>query len=348
MMGRLRAALFVALIGVVPAACGIQVTDLPLPGTRVSGDSYSLKLEFANVLNLPARSKVLLNGTKVGVLREVALGGTAATPAAIATVDLQDDAEIPRGTRAALQQSTLLGDIYISLIPPAQAGGAMMRDGDSIPLAQTTVTPAVEDLLGGIASLANGGTLEKLQKTVNKANEAFPEQIPERDKGIEVTRELVARIAENRGPVTDLLNSLSRIATTVDARGPALSRTLTVGPDRLQGALSAFIGFAQVLTTLGPNVKPIGDLLVLRQEAIFGLVDVVDPLIATAVRLDATAPQDMATLRSIVDDQLVPLLRDPSVNIVDFSSRQGVSLPTTSDGQLTSIAATLRMIGAMR
>lgn len=350
-MRRMWGAVVAVVAVLTTAACGVQVTDLPLPGTRVSGESHSLRIEFANVLNLPARSKVLLDGTKVGVLRGVSLGGTRTAPAAVATVDIEKKAVVPPGTRAALLQSTLLGDIYISLIPPdgdQGRGGSGMADGATIPLSRTTVAPPVEELLGGVASLANGGTLEKLQATVDKANQAFPADIGERDDGIAVTRALVARIAESRGPVVQLLDSLAKIATTLDRRGPALSNSLTVGPDRIQGALSAFIGFANVLTTLGPNVKPIGDLLVPRQQSIFALLDVVDPLIATAVRLDATAPDDMRRLRSIIDDQVIPLLQSPSVNIVDFGVGTPMSLPSAPASQVSAVAATLRMIGAMR
>ncbi|WP_238981357.1 MlaD family protein [Williamsia herbipolensis] len=336
------------LVAWMSAACGIQVTDLPLPGTRVSGESRALKIEFSNVLNLPARSKVLLNGTKVGVLRSVGIGGTATSPVAVATVDIASDVDVPQGTRAALEQSTLLGDIYISLTPPASGGGVRLGNGATIPLSQTTVTPAVEDLLGGIAALANGGTLEKIQRTVDKANTAFPENKGERDKGIETSRELIARIVENSSSVGEILDSLGVLGRSVQAEGPGLGFALDVGPERIGGALVSFVGFAKVLTSLGFQLTSVTKLFGPRYQQLVGLIDTANPLVDLAVSLDASAPSDIARLDALVNDKILPLLASPSVNIVDITSPRGLSTPTASNDQIRTVASTLRMIGAMR
>ncbi|GGF34383.1 MlaD family protein [Williamsia phyllosphaerae] len=336
------------LVAWLSAACGIQVTDLPLPGTRVSGESRSLRIEFSNVLNLPARSKVLLNGTKVGVLRSVGIGGSAASPVAVATVDLESDVVVPQGTRAALEQSTLLGDIYISLTPSGTGGGGRLGDGATIPVAQTTVTPAVEDLLGGIAALANGGTLEKIQRTVDKANTAFPQNRADRDKGIETSRELIARIAENSSSVGQLIDSLGILGRSVQTQGKDLGFALDVGPERIGGALVSFVGFAQVLTSLGFQLTKVSDLFGPRYKQLVGLITTANPLVDLAVSLDASAPSDIARLDDLVSNKILPLLASPSVNIVDITSPRGLSTPAASNDQIRTVASTLRMIGAMR
>ncbi|GAA2052605.1 MlaD family protein [Williamsia deligens] len=345
---------FLVAVATLVAGCGVQVTDLPLPGTRVSGSSRELRLEFSNVLNLPARSKVLMNGTKVGVLREVGIGGTPASPVAVATVDMQGSVRVPQGTRASLEQSTLLGDIYIALTPPADSdadNGSATRalgDGATIPVSRTTVTPAVEELLGGIASLANGGTLEKIQRTVDKANTAFPDDIAQRDKAIEVSRELVARLAQNRGPVGEILDSLAVLARSVQSRGKDLGFTLDVGPERIGGALVSFASFSKVLASLGFELVPVDQLFTTRAQPLSTLIRTVDPLVDLAVELDSTLPRDLQALGDLVNKQIIPFLTQPSVNMVDITSPTGLSTPPASSDELRTVAATMRMIGAMR
>ncbi|WP_299575888.1 MlaD family protein [uncultured Williamsia sp.] len=346
---RAAAAVLVVVVATLLAGCGVQVVDLPLPGTRVSGQSRELRLEFSNVLNLPARSKVLMNGTKVGVLREVGIGGTPGAPVAVATVDVEAAVRIPQGTRASLEQSTLLGDIYIALTPPSQDGDEPpLANGATIPESRTTVTPAVEELLGGIASLANGGTLEKLQRTVDRANTAFPQDTAQRDKAIEVSRELVARLAQNQGPVGELLESLAVLARSVQVRGPDLAFSLDVGPERIGGALVSFASFTKVLGTLGFELVPVDQLFTTRAQPLSTLIRTVDPLVDLAVELDSTLPTDLQKLGDLVNDRILPFLAAPSVNIVDMNSPRGVSTPTASGDELRTIAATLRMIGAMK
>ncbi|WP_068273386.1 MlaD family protein [Aldersonia kunmingensis] len=344
---RLGAAVGVALVALL-SACSVQPTDLPLPGTRVSGESYELGIEFGSVLNLPARSKVLMNGSRIGVLRDVAIAERDGRRVALATVDLQADVQVPADSTAELKQATVLGDFYIALTPPAGAFSAMLADKGVIPLAQTTVSPQVEDLLGGIAALANGGTLEKMQRAVENANRSFPVEIAERDHGVEVLRALVARLAGEQDSLNEAIDSVSQISTTLDTNASKLAFSFDVGPERVSGAVSAFLGLSNVLKALGANVVPIGDLVIPRQETLFALIDVVEPLVATATRLDTTLPEDIAKLDRILADQVGPLVANPSVNIVDITTDDGRPDGGSNPDRTAAVAAVLRMIGAMR
>lgn len=344
-------ALATAMIAALIAGCAVTPTDLPLPGTRVSGASFALHVEFASVLNLPARSKVLYNGARVGVLRDVTVRDLIperhdGKRVAIATLDIARRVHLPAGTTAQLTQATLLGDFYIALAPPTTPrSGRDLTDGDTIGLADTTVSPQVEQLLGGIAALANGGTIATLQRVITNANKAFPADTTDRDTGIAVLRALIARSAGERASITAMIDSIASIAHTLAANAAALGFSFDVGPRRVSGAVSAFLGLSNVLNALGPNVVPIGDLVIPRYATLKGLIDVVDPLVATAVRLDSAAPQDMTRLQRLLDDRVVPWLRSPQIDIIDVTTPDGSPSPTTDT---TTIAAVLRMIGAMR
>lgn len=343
----MRRLLVLALAAVALAGCGVQPTDLPLPGTRVSGGSHALRVEFASVLNLPARSKVLYDGARVGVLRDVALAESGGRRIAVATLDIQDDVSLPAGTTAELTQATLLGDFYVALNSPETPTGRNLRDGDTIGLADTTVAPEVEQLLGGIAALANGGTVAQLQRVITNANDAFPADRTDRDTGIEVLRAVIARSGSDTESIRQIIDAVAGIANTLDTNGPRLGFSFDVGPQRVSGAVSAFLGLSNVLNALGPNVVPIGDLVIPRFATMKGLIDVIDPLVATAVRLDAGSPSDLERIRRLLADRIVPLLRDPSVDIVDVTRADGRGA-AERDVDTRTVAAVLRMIGAMR
>ena len=111
---RLRLAAVATVVAMVASGCSMNAAELPVPGSYVSGDSYAVDIEFSSVLNLPDKAKVVVDGVDAGVLDRVALKDTSA----VATVDLSTDVHLPVETRAELRQSTILGEIYISLLPP--------------------------------------------------------------------------------------------------------------------------------------------------------------------------------------------------------------------------------------
>lgn len=336
-----------ASLTVLVAACGVAPTDLPLPGTRVDGDSYPLHIEFASVLNLPARSKVVYNGSRIGVLRDVGLAEHDGRRVAVATVDLSADVRLPAGTTAELVQATLLGDFFIALSPPAGATTATIAAGQTIPLSRTTVSPQVEDLLGGVAALANGGTIATLQRIITNANKAFPSDTTERDVGIEVLRALIARSAGQGDDIRSMIDSIETISHTLDVNRSRLAFAFQFGPRRVSGAVSAFLGLSNVLNALGPNVVPIGNLIIPRYATLQGLIGVVDPLVATAVRLDTQAPADIRRLDDLLGDRLVAWAGNPSIDVVDVTEPDGRGTGGSATDTRT-VAAVLRMIGAMR
>ncbi|MCH5644845.1 MlaD family protein [Gordonia sp. ABSL49_1] len=337
----------IAAVVVMVSGCSMQPTDLPLPGTRVDGASRTLSVEFASVLNLPARSKVLLNGTRVGVLREVRLGTRDGRRVAIAMLDVEEAVAIPVGSTAELRQATLLGDFYIALTPPQSRAGSDLPDGGVIDLAHSSVAPQVEELLGGVAALANGGTVATLQRLITNANNAFPADVTDRDTGIEVLRALIARSTSESASIRQIIASVAEISRTLDANAAALGFSFEFGPRRVSGAVSAFLGLSNVLNALGPNVVPIGDLVVPRYATLQGLIAVVNPLVDTAVRLDSGAPSDIARVDALLRDRIVPWLRSPSVDVVDVTTADGRGTgPSTVD--TSTVAAVLRMIGAVK
>lgn len=114
---RLQAVIWAMVCGLGATGCSsldaLSVDALPVPG-HTYGDGYDIVAEFANVLNLPDRAKVVMDGTTVGEVSKVAVAGTHVD----VTARIQEGVEVPSNTSAVLQQATVLGDIYLALEPP--------------------------------------------------------------------------------------------------------------------------------------------------------------------------------------------------------------------------------------
>ena len=56
----------VALVAVLASGCGPSMSDLPLPGSGVSGDTVEVKVQFDEALNLARGAQVRVNGVSSG------------------------------------------------------------------------------------------------------------------------------------------------------------------------------------------------------------------------------------------------------------------------------------------
>ncbi len=107
--------LFAATIAL--AACSINADNPPTIGGSSARDGYYIEIEFTSALNLPARAKVLSRGIDVGAVTSVTYDGGHALVAA----RIDKDAQLPEDSRAELRQDTLLGEIYVAILPPRTA-----------------------------------------------------------------------------------------------------------------------------------------------------------------------------------------------------------------------------------
>ncbi|MGK8506752.1 MlaD family protein [Nocardia asiatica] len=205
--GRRRQLLLVSLTLALlaPGGCGFDPSDQALPGTGVDGPTYRLAVEFESLLSLPAGAEVRSNGTTVGRLRSIEL----VPHAAVAHLDVRADVRLPVGTRAELRQTTVLGDIYLALLPPPDDSAGLLRDGGTIPLRDTDTGPQIEQILERMAAFVNGGSAARMQDAVDQWNRALPEDPAE-------TRELAGRIAADLADAADGIGDIDRIVAATD------------------------------------------------------------------------------------------------------------------------------------
>lgn len=196
----LTAALGALLAGGALTACGPTMGDLPLPGTGVSGRTMTLRMDFADALNLATGATVKVNGVTEGKVESI----TAADFQAHATATVRTSAQLRRGATARLRYTTPLGELFVDVTNPAS--GPLLTNGATLTTGQTSTAPTVEDALSEASLLINGGGLGQLQQ---------------------VTTELNAALGGNEGTIRDLLEQLNGFLTQANQTTQDIDTALT-------------------------------------------------------------------------------------------------------------------------
>ncbi|WP_233716737.1 MlaD family protein [Mycolicibacterium vinylchloridicum] len=279
------------------AACSLDPTRLPVPGAYLPSHAYKIKIEFASVLNLPARAKVDSGGVQIGVLDRVQLEGTTA----VTYVEIAGDTKLSVNTRAELRQATPLGDIYIALLPPEDKSGPVLRDGDTIPLRNTSPADNVEDLLRSMSNLVAGGAIGTLQTTVVNVNKAFPQDPGELNRMQKSVAGVLSDLAANQDTIDQMLDGMANITSGFADNTAVFNRLVTEGPAKLQGLSAVTIAILNVVGASKDVGKLGGDLINPIAGDLMQILSYITPMIHTMATVDTTIP--------VIADKFVALLR---------------------------------------
>ncbi|HLS77270.1 MAG TPA: MlaD family protein [Nocardia sp.] len=212
-------------------ACSVGLGDLPLPAPG-GGDGYTVRAEFANALNLPAKAKVRLLGADVGEVAEMAVHDYTA----VVTLRIEREVRLPLGTRAELRTATPLGDVFVSLTPPAEVTAATpaLADGDRLAKEQTASAATIEELLSTAALLVNGGAIRNLTTLVNGLGRAVGERGEELSALIAQSTHVVRTLAARSEDIRATLAGIDALARTLDAQRAGIDGLIEAAGPALQ------------------------------------------------------------------------------------------------------------------
>jgi phospholipid/cholesterol/gamma-HCH transport system substrate-binding protein len=253
---RRRAIALAAGLSLVLSGCGFRgAYSLSLPGGASLGDRpYTVQIQFSDVLDLVPQSGVRVADVPVGRVEKIALGPNWT---AVVTVQVNGDVDLPANATAAIQQSSLLGEKYVELsAPTSEQPGGRLRDGALIPLDRTSRNVEVEELLGALSLVLNGGGLAQLQ-TIN--------------------HELGLAMQGRESDLRDTLTQLDTFIGGLDSQKEQINRALD-SVNRLAGTLAGRTAtIDKALDTIGPGLQVLNqqhDLLVSMLESLARLGDV--------------------------------------------------------------------------
>ncbi|PXY19536.1 MCE family protein [Prauserella muralis] len=249
--------------------------NTPLPGGADLGDHpYRITAQFGDVLDLVPQASVKVNDVAVGRVEKVALADDAKS--AIVTMAVNGDIELPANSAALLRQSSLLGEKFVELrAPSAEQATGRLTDGARIPLSRTNRNPEVEEVLGALSLLLNGGGIGQLSN---------------------ITRELNAALSGNEAEVRTLLARVDEIATELDGQKGEIVRAID-GLNRLSSTLVAQQGN---LNTALDHLEPGLRVVTAQRDQLVGMLQSLDALSGVAVdTVNRSRDQLVANLRAL-------------------------------------------------
>ncbi|MFF8099373.1 MCE family protein [Streptomyces sp. NPDC016640] len=203
------------------------IEDLPLPGGADLGERpYTVTAELRDVLSLVPQSAVKVNDVAVGRVTAVELGRD--DWSARVTMEINGDVRLPADAAARLEQSSLLGEKYVQLVAPERAAGAGRLEDDSvIPASRTSRNTEVEEVFGALSLLLNGGGVNQLKTITRELDAALGGREPEVRSVLKRVDTLVTDLDDHRGDITDALDAVNRLSTTLATRKDDVGTVLT-------------------------------------------------------------------------------------------------------------------------
>src|ERR1700750_517934 len=150
-----RRATALLAIAIALTSCGWRgIAHVALPGGPGSGSNkMTIYVQMPDTLALNVNSRVRVADVYVGRVRAIELKNWVAT----LTVDLQPNVRLPENALAKIGQTSLLGSQHVEMEPPPDPSAQQLRNGDTIPLKNSSSFPTTERVLASIATILSGG-----------------------------------------------------------------------------------------------------------------------------------------------------------------------------------------------
>ncbi|GAB3481443.1 MCE family protein [Amycolatopsis cihanbeyliensis] len=249
--------------------------NTPLPGGADLGDRpYRITAQFADVLDLVPQAGVKVNDVPVGRVEKIELARD--TKSAVVTMAVNGDVELPANADAELRQSSLLGEKFVELrAPGAEQAHGRLGEGAHIPLARTNRNPEVEEVLGALSLLLNGGGIEQFQNIAKELNKA---------------------LSGNEAEIRALLSHVDTLATELDGHKGEIIRAIE-GLNRLSSTMVQQTGhLTDALDNLAPGLQVVAE----QRDQLVGMLQSLDELSGVAVdTVHKSKRQLVANLRAL-------------------------------------------------
>ncbi len=232
MTARFRRSMVALALGLATAlVTGCSVQDMPLPGGTDTGENpITVRAEFTDVLDLVPQSTVKINDVSVGKITDVTLDGDTA----VVTMELPGNTDLPGNTLAEIRQTSLLGEKFVSLSPPPSGSTGTLADGDTIGLDRTNRNPEVEEVLGALSLLLNGGGVGQLKTIAHELNLALAGRESSAKSAFRQIRDLMAQLDDGKADIVRAIEGLNRLSLSVSDQIDTIDAALEELPSALR------------------------------------------------------------------------------------------------------------------
>lgn len=327
--GVAAAALTLALSG---CSMGGWVYNANLPGgAKLGSNPITLTADFADVLDLVPQSSVKLDDVAVGRVSHITLEPDGHS--ARVTLEVNRSADLPAGTTARLEQTSLLGEKYVALVPPTTVqAGPRLKSGDKLPLSSTSEAVDVEQVLGALSLVLNGGGIgqfQEISRELQKVGDGRTDQI--RDFLTQIDR-FVSGLNDRKDAITSALDGLDRLSTTLKGDDDEITHAL----DGLSPGMKVLAEQRPQLVTMLKALDKLSDVTVSTldksQKDMVADFKTLDPILTQLAKAGADLPNSLQILLTYpFPDSVLGAIKGDYLNV--FMTTNFRTLPAECAGE---------------
>jgi len=243
-------ALALVMVALVLSSCGSWkgIANVPLPGGPGTGSNkMTIYVQMPDTLALNVNSRVRVADVFVGRVRTIELKNWIAT----LTLDLQPDIKLPRNSLAKIGQTSLLGSQHVQLDAPPDPSPQLLRNGDTIPLKNSSAFPTTERVLASIATILHGGGIQNLESIQTELNNLLTGRADQIHEFLNRLDTFTDELNKQRDDITHAIDSTNRLLAIVAQRNDTLDRVLTEFPPLIKHFADTKDLFADAVVALG-------------------------------------------------------------------------------------------------
>jgi phospholipid/cholesterol/gamma-HCH transport system substrate-binding protein len=243
-------ALALVMVALVLSSCGSWkgIANVPLPGGPGTGSNkMTIYVQMPDTLALNVNSRVRVADVFVGRVRTIELKNWIAT----LTLDLQPDIKLPQNSLAKIGQTSLLGSQHVQLDAPPDPSPRLLRNGDTIPLKNSSAFPTTERVLASIATILHGGGIQNLESIQTELNNLLTGRADQIHEFLNRLDTFTDELNKQRDDITHAIDSTNRLLAIVAQRNDTLDRVLTEFPPLIKHFADTKDLFADAVVALG-------------------------------------------------------------------------------------------------
>ncbi|WP_221046285.1 virulence factor Mce family protein [Mycobacterium senriense] len=209
----------------VLSSCGWKgISNVAIPGGPGSGSgAMTLYVQVPDTLAINGNSKVMVADVFVGSIKAIQLKNWIAT----LTLGVSNSLKLPKNAVARIGQTSLLGSQHVELAAPPNPSHELLKDGDTIPLKNSTSYPTTEQTLASLSLILRGGGIPNLEVLQNEVYNIFNGRGEQIRALLGKLDTFTNQLNQQRDDITHAIDSTNRLLTYVGGRADVLDRVLT-------------------------------------------------------------------------------------------------------------------------
>lgn len=137
------------------------------PGQRLG--AMTIYVQVPDTLAINGNSKVMVADVYVGSIKSIQLKNWVAT----LTLGVDKNVKLPKNAIAKIGQTSLLGSQHVELASPPNPSQELLKNGDTIPLKNSSAYPTTEQTLASLSLILRGGGIPNLEVLQNEVYNIF-------------------------------------------------------------------------------------------------------------------------------------------------------------------------------